>query len=314
MGFMTKPKLIIAGAGGVVGHHLVSAAQDRYDITVLTRKIDGDEPADTTPIAWNPNAAKEKDESALNDLSKVLSGAFAVINLAGASIDDGRMDEAHQERVLDSRVDSTNTLVEAFRRAAKPPAVWFNASAVGYYGDRGDEVLLETSSAQDRFFLSKVSQAWEDAARQIESETRLIIGRLGLVLAKDAPAWEKFILPIKLFIGGPLGDGKQWYAWIDADDLAQGILYLLEHPEAEGIYNFTAPNPVRQITLTRKAAAKLGRPAFVPAPAFALQLILGRLADALLLPSAKALPTRLEAAGFQFERKTIEEEISKLFS
>ena len=309
---MTK-KLIIAGAGGVVGRHLVSAAQDRYDITVLTRKVDGDEPEGTTAVAWNPKAAKEKDDSALNELADVLSGAFAIVNLAGASIDDGRMDEAHKKRVLESRVDSTNTLVEAFRRAAEPPPVWFNASAVGYYGDRGDEVLLESSSAEDSFFLSKVSQAWEGAARQLENDTRLIIGRLGLVLAKDAPAWEKFVMPIKLFVGGPLGDGKQWYAWIDADDLARGVLYLLEDESAEGVYNFTAPNPVRQITLTRKAAQKLGRPAVVPAPAFALQAVLGGLADALLLPSARALPSRLEAAGFRFERATIDEEMTKLF-
>jgi len=249
---MEKRKLIIAGAGGVVGRHLVTVAQESYDITVLTRKIDGDEPVGTTPVAWNPRAAKEKADNALSELAEVLSGAFAVINLAGASIDDGRMDDEHKNRVLESRVDSTDTLVEAFKRADAPPPAWFNASAVGYYGDRGDEVLLETSSAQDTFFLSKVSQAWEDAARQIEGETRLIIGRLGLVLAKDAPAWEKFIMPIKLFVGGPLGDGKQWYAWIDADDLARGVLYLLEHPEAQGVYNFTAPNPVRQLTLTKK--------------------------------------------------------------
>lgn len=311
---MEKQRLIIAGAGGVVGRHLVSAAQDRYDITVLTRSVDGDEPAATMPVAWNPKAAKEENEDALTQLAETLSGAFAVINLAGASIDDGRMDEAHKRRVLESRVDSTNTLVEAFKRAGEPPSVWFNASAVGYYGDRGDEILLESSSAQDSFFLSKVSQAWEDAARQIEDQTRLIIGRFGLVLAKDAPAWEKFVLPIKLFVGGPLGDGKQWYAWIDADDLARGILYLLEQPEAEGVYNFTAPNPVRQITLTRKAAQKLGRPAVVPVPAFALQAVLGGLADALLWPSAKALPSRLEAAGFPFEHATIDEQMAKLFS
>ena len=310
---MTQPTLVIAGAGGVVGRHLVTAATERYDITVLTRSVDGDEPAGTTAVAWNPKAAKENDEKTLDKLAEVLDGAHAVVNLAGASIDDGRMDEAHKRRVLESRVDSTNTLVAAFERATNPPPTWFNASAVGYYGSRGDEILTEDSAPQDSFFLSKVSQAWEDAARQVGDKTRLTIGRFGLVLANDAPAWKQFRLPIELFVGGPLGDGKQWYAWIDADDLARGVLFLLESESAEGVHNFTAPEPVRQLTMTRKAAAKMGRPAVVPAPAFALQLILGGLADALLLPSARALPTRLEEAGFTFNQPTIDAEMDKLF-
>ena len=310
---MTRPTLVIAGAGGVVGRHLVVAARERYAVTVLTRSVDGDEPAGTRPVAWQPKAAKEGNEDALNDLAEVLDGAYAVVNLAGASIDDGRMDEQHKKRVLESRVDSTNTLVAAFERTENPPPAWFNASAVGYYGTRGDEILTEESAPQNSFFLSKVSQAWEEAARQVKDKTRLMIGRLGLVLAKDAPAWEQFKLPIKLFVGGPLGDGQQWYAWIDADDLARAVLFLLENDTAQGVYNFTAPEPVQQITLTRRAAEKMGRPAFVPAPAFALQTILGGLADALLLPSARALPTRLEEAGFTFNRPTIEAEMDKLF-
>ena len=296
-----------------MGRHLVAAAKERYAITVLTRSVDGDGPAGTTAVAWNPKAARENDKAALDKLTKVLDGAHAIVNLAGASIDDGRMNEEHKRLVLESRVDSTNTLVAAFERASDPPPAWFNASAVGYYGSRGDEVLTEDAAPQDSFFLSKVSQAWEDAARQVEDKTRLIIGRFGLVLANDAPAWKQFRLPIELFVGGPLGDGKQWYAWIDADDLARGVLFLLESDTAQGVYNFTAPEPVRQLTLTRKAAAKMGRPAVVPAPAFALQVVLGGLADALLLPSARALPTRLEEAGFTFDNPTIDAEMDKLF-
>ncbi len=306
------PKLVVAGASGVVGRHLVAAAADRYDVTVLTRRVEGGEPAGAKAVAWNPQALKEGDELGLEALAETLSGACALVNLAGASIGTGRLNDEQKRNVLQSRVDSTKTLVAALKRAREKPPVWFQASATGYYGDRGDAVLTEASGPQDGFFLSRVCQAWEDAARGVEGETRLVVGRFGLVLAKDAAAWRQFLLPIKLFIGGPLGSGRQWYAWIDADDLARGVLFLVEDAEACGVYNFTAPNPVRQSELTRRVAAKLGRPARVPAPAFALKIVLGDLADALLLPSTRALPERLSAAGFAFEHPTLESELTKL--
>ena len=309
---MNKPQLVIAGAGGVVGRHLARAAQPTYAVTVLTRSIGGNETPGVRSVAWSPQAAKENDEADLDELAGVLSGASALINLAGASIGKGRLSDEQKRKVLQSRVDSTKTLVAAFNRAAEPPSVWFQASAVGYYGDRGDEVLTERSGPQESFFLSRVCQAWEDAARPVEDKTRLITGRFGLVLAEDAAAWQRFLLPIKLFIGGPLGSGRQWYAWIDADDLARAVLFLLSDEDARGVYNFTAPNPVRQLELARQAAAKLGRPALVPAPAFALKLILGDLAGTLLLPSARALPERLEAANFTFMHPTLETELAKL--
>ena len=136
-------------------------------------------------------------------------------------------------------------------------------------------------------------------------------GVFGIVLAKEAETWKKLLLPIKLFVGGPLGSGQQWFSWIDADDLARAILFLIES-DAEGVFNLTAPEPVRQITLTRQTAAKLSRPAVVPAPAFALRLALGGLADALILASAKVLPARLEREGFTFERPTFESELNEL--
>ena len=310
--FMSKPKLVIAGASGVVGRHLVAAAKNRYDVTVLTRTVEGDEPAGARAVAWNPQALKAGDVGGLEALANVLSGAHALVNLAGASIGSGRLNDEQKRKVLQSRVDSTKTLGAALERAAEPPPVWFQASAVGYYGDRGDEVLTEASSPQDGFFLSRVCQAWEDAAKSVVDKTRLVTGRFGLVLAKDAAAWQQFLLPVKLFIGGPLGSGQQWYAWIDADDLAKGVLFLIEDDAARGVYNFTAPNPVRQAEFTERAAQRLSRPALVPAPAFALKLVLGDLAVALLLPSARALPVRLEAAGFSFEYATLDAELTKL--
>ncbi len=309
---LTEPRLLIAGASGVVGRHLVAAARERYEVVTLTRALKDSAPAGARPVLWKPTAAKENDERALETLAESLSGARAVVNLAGASIAGGRLGKEHKRRVLESRLDSTDTLAAAFKRARKPPPVWFQASAVHYYGDRGEEALDETAGPQPGFFLSEVCQAWERAAKAVEKDTRLVIGRLGLVLAKDADAWQKLLLPVKLFVGGPLGSGQQWYAWIDADDLARAILHLVESESAAGVYNLSAPEPVRQVTLTRKATLRLKRPALVPAPAFALRAAVGGVADTLLLSSTKIVPQRLLASGFNFAQPDIEGELDEL--
>lgn len=298
---MDRPFIVIAGASGVVGKYLIKAAKDRYHIKILTRKLSGMEPKASQAIVWNPQAAKSNDQGELERLAKALSGARALINLAGSSISEGRFDARHKAQVVDSRLDSTTTLLRAFELANEPPSMWFQASAVGYYGNRGDEELREHSSPQAGFFLSDTAIAWEAAAQAVSTKTRLVIGRLGIVLAKDAKAWQQMLLPIKLFIGGPLGSGKQWYAWIHADDLAKALLYLIANSSSQGVYNLVAPEPVRQHDLAKTAAAPLARPSFVPAPAFALRLALGGLADMLLLPSAKVLPERLLAEDFTFD-------------
>lgn len=308
---MTK-KLVIAGASGLIGQYLKALCIGKYDITVLTRQAATTRADGIRQVQWQPEAAKNNDSAALERLSKELEQATAVINLAGASIADGRLDKRHKARVLSSRVDSTTTLVTALERCKNPPATFFQASAVGYYGDRAAETLDELASAQAGNFLSEVCEAWEAAAQPATSKTRLVVGRIGVVLAKDAPAWQKLLLPIKLFVGGPLGSGQQWFAWIHAHDLARAILYLLENSEATGVYNLVAPEPVQQQQLTQRAANKLGRPAFVPAPAFALRLALGEVADALLLSSSRAVPARLQESGFSFTYPTLEAALEEL--
>ena len=306
-----RPTLVIAGASGVVGQHLIDQARSRYDIRILTRKEDKQDTAGLSYITWNPTAAKEDDEVALIQLGEALKGAAALINLAGASIADGRLGEAHKRRVLESRVDSTTTLLEAHKRSATPPPVWLQSSATGYYGDAGERELTEDAPSAANFFLADVCVAWE-AAAQDANGARLIVGRTGLVLAKDAPAWQKMLLPIKLFAGGPFGDGEQWYPWIDADDLARAMLFLIENKGSQGPYNLSAPEPVRQIELVERTARRLGRPAILPTPAPLLRLAIGEVADALLLPSAKAVPSKLQEEGFTFQRAQIESELDKL--
>lgn len=307
----SRPVLVIAGASGVVGTHLIHHALGRYDIRILTRRSNVQTPSGVTPVVWSPTAAKEGDEGALQRTSEALSGAAALVNLAGASIADGRLGEEHKRRVLESRVDSTMTLLEAHKRSAAPPSTWVQGSATGYYGDAGERELTEDAPPAEDFFLADVCKLWE-AATGDANGARIIISRTGLVLAKDAPAWQKMLLPIKLFAGGRLGDGEQWYPWIDADDLANAMLFLIGNSGSRGPYNLTAPEPVRQIELAERAARRLGRPAIFPTPAFMLRLALGGVADALLLPSARAVPKKLEAEGFVFERAQVDAELDKL--
>lgn len=306
----TRPILVISGASGLIGSHLSAAAKDRYELRLLTRSTDRPARSGSSWVAWNPEAASRGDETALDRLAKTVSGTHAIVNLAGASVADGRLDEAHRNRILESRVQSARALLLAQRRAQNPAKVWFQASATGYYGDRGDAELTERAPAGSGP-LSDISRRWE-AAPEDAGGARLIVGRIGIVLARDASGWKKMLLPVKLFAGGPFGSGQQWFSWIDADDLARAILFLIENDASEGVYNLTAPEPIRQIELVRKVASRLSRPAALPAPAFALRLALGGLADALLLASARVLPERLQREGFTFEYPTFEAELNKL--
>lgn len=309
---MAHPRMVIAGASGVVGRHLVAAARRRYEVTVLTRQVDGSEPRGARAVSWSPRAARENNHSALDALAATLEGVDALVNLAGSSIANGRMGAAHRRRLLESRLDATTTLLQAQQRTHTPPAAWFQGSAIHFYGDRGEELLTERSEGGRDHPLAEVSAAWERAAAPAGERSRLLLGRLGLVLATDAEAWQQLLRPVKLFVGGALGSGRQWYPWIDADDLARAVLFLLERTSADGVFNLTAPEPVRQLDLARAAAARLGRPALLPAPAPLLRLAVGGLADALLLPSTRAVPERLLELGFDFDRPDIESALDKL--
>lgn len=308
----TRPMLVISGASGLIGSHLIDAAKDRYDLRLLTRNPD--KPAQNRAgqrwVVWDPEAASRGDEGALAGLTEAVSGAYGIVNLAGTSVAGGRLDEAHRRSVIESRTRSAKALLLAQRRAAGPAERWFQASATGFYGDRGDAELTEASPA-GHGPLVDICRVWE-AAPEDAGGARLIVGRIGIVLAKDASGWQRMVLPVKLFVGGPFGSGQQWYSWIDADDLARAILFLLEHGTASGVYNLTTPAPVRQGELVRQTAARLGRPALLKAPAFALRLALGGLADGLILASAKVLPERLQNEGFTFERPTFGQELAKL--
>ncbi len=306
-----RPTMVVAGASGVVGRHLVSHAKAKgWTVRTLSRS---DEEATT----WEPEKIVEEGGEHLLPVQEALEGTDLVVNLAGASLADGKLDVDHGRRVMSSRIHSTRALALAYRECAAPPPCWIQASAVGYYGETGEEYVTE-ESPQGGLFLSQVCEAWEETAREAEEGTpgrpRLIIVRFGLVFASDAPAWEKMNLPIRMGLGGPLGEGTQWYSWIEAADMARAVLFLHDTPGAEGIYNLASPGPVRQIDLAKKIGKHLHRPTLMPTPAFALRLALGKVADELLLPSCRALPKRLEEEGFTFDHPGIDATLEKLFS
>jgi len=222
------------------------------------------------------------------------------VNLAGASIAAGRWTEARKRLLWSSRVDATQSLIAALSRLSPPPAVFISASAVGYYGDRGDELLTE-ASAPGKDFLAQLAQNWEAAAQQAAQHgMRTVILRFGMVLAPHGGALARMLPPFRFGLGGPLGSGRQWVSWIALEDAVGIITQALEHAEWGGVYNAVAPEPVRNRDFARALGHVLGRPAALPVPAVALRLLFGELADALLLASQRVIPQRLQAVGYQY--------------
>jgi hypothetical protein len=229
----------------------------------------------------------------------VLSGADAVVNLNGRSIADGRWTARVKNDLRSSRIRSTETLVRAIAGAAAPPPLLISASAVGYYGDRGDEPLDE-NAPPGTGFLAGLALDWERAALAASSErTRVVLLRLAMVVGRGG-ALERMLLPFKLGAGGPIGSGRQWWPWIAMEDVVGVVRFLLEHPAARGPLNLAAPQEVRCADFARTLGRVLNRPSVLPLPAAAARLAMGEMADALLLASARVRPAGLERLGYPF--------------
>jgi uncharacterized protein (TIGR01777 family) len=230
-----------------------------------------------------------------------LAGVNAVINLAGEPVAQ-RWTISARDKILRSRVEGTQALVAAMR--GQPPQVLISASAVGYYGSRGDEILIESAPpAQD--FLGRVAVAWEEEAQAAEPlGVRVARIRIGVVLGKGGGALSKMILPFRLGVGGQLGSGKQWMSWIHIDDLMELIAFLMKESTVRGVFNATSPFPVTNREFTQALAEAVHRPAIIPVPAFALRLALGEMAE-IVLASQRAIPDAAQRAGFVFEHPDI---------
>ncbi|MFZ0038898.1 MAG: TIGR01777 family oxidoreductase [Candidatus Acidiferrales bacterium] len=289
-------RILITGASGLVGSALSSAlGEDGHSVGRFVRP---GPPAGKGDVAWNP-ATGEMDMSAAE-------GADAVVNLAGASIGGCRWTEERKTLLRTSRVNLTERLVRNFEQLRRRPAVLVSASAIGYYGDRGDEALVETS-APGKDFLPQLSSEWEAAAMGAEKlGIRTVITRFGIVLAKNGGALPRMLTPFKMGVGGKLGSGKQWMSWVALDDVVGAIREAIMRPSFRGPVNVVAPNPVRNADFTRVLARVLHRPALFPAPAFVLRLMLGEMADALLLSSQRVVPQKLLDDKFPFKFAELE--------
>lgn len=283
-------KIVVAGGTGFIGEPLVRRLLERGDeVSVLTRN-----PAKVRAgrgVAW--------DARTQGAWSAEAAAADVVINLAGENIGEGRWTAERKQRLVESRVDATRAVVEALQRGPSRSRVLVNASAVGYYGDRGEDVLDE-SARRGEGFLAELAQEWEAAARAAEPLARLVITRIGVVLARDGGALKKMLPPFRLGVGGPIGNGRQWMSWIAREDLIRLMLWAIDGEQARGVYNATSPEPIRNRDFARALGRALHRPAILPAPAFALRLALGEMADEALLASQRAVPARALADGFGF--------------
>jgi uncharacterized protein (TIGR01777 family) len=288
-------KILITGSSGLVGRALVeSLHRDGHAIGRLLRPQSPREASDGghgIAMRWNP---------ATGELDDAAAGADAVVNLAGASVASGRWTEERKNQLRSSRIDSTRKLIGALAKLKPMPRIFISASAVGYYGDRGDEELTETS-VPGRGFLADLCRKWESEATRAESLGMRVAGmRFGTILAGHGGALQRMLPPFKLGAGGRLGSGNQWMSWISLADVLGAVRYMLENQSARGPVNAVAPRPVRNHDLTAALARVLHRPAILPVPAFALRMAFGEMADALLLTSQRVLPQKLQTLGYRF--------------
>ena len=294
-------KVVVTGGTGFLGSALVAALAGRGDETVVvTRDPSRAElPPGARGIGWD-------------GLATAVDGADAVVNLAGETIAQ-RWTTAAKARIVGSRAQAAERVGAALRAAKEPPAVLVNASAVGFYGDRGDEELTEESPAGSGF-LAETTLSWERAAREaVPDGVRLVLLRTGFVLGEEGGGLSKMLIPFRFGLGGPLGSGRQWVPWIHRDDLVALLLAALDDARYEGPVNGTAPAPVPMKELAAALGRVLRRPAFAPAPAFAIRAAMGEMAS-LVLDGQRALPRKALALGFRFRFPDLEPALRDLLA
>jgi uncharacterized protein len=282
-------KILLSGSHGLVGSALFKALRaDGHEVRPLVRYATD---YGSEEVEWNPTNYSIA-------LSR-LEGFDAVIHLAGESIAQ-RWDEEKKKRIRESRVTGTKLISEAIAGLKQPPEVFLSASAIGYYGNRGDEVLTEESSAGDNF-LARVCVDWERATSPAaEKGIRTANLRFGVILAKHGGALAKMLPPFRMGVGGRVGSGKQWMSWIALDDVVEGVKHVLTNPTLKGPVNFVAPNPVTNAEFTKTLGKALSRPTLFPMPEFGVRLVLGEMGQALLLSSQRVKPQRLSESRYAF--------------
>jgi uncharacterized protein (TIGR01777 family) len=303
-------KIAIAGGTGFLGRPLAAALAGLGHTLVLLSR--GASAPVRTPLAANMRTATWTPDGSVGVWAAEVDGADAVVNLAGEPIDK-RWTRTQKARILDSRVRATQSLVSAIARAAAPPAVFVSGSAVGIYGPRGDQRVDEdTPTGND--FLASVASRWEaEAQRAAGPRTRVVTIRTGLVLERDGGALPKMLPPFWFGMGGPIGSGRQYWPWIHRRDWIGLVRAAIDTPTLSGPLNAVAPHPVSNAEFARALGRAMHRPARLPAPAVILKLLLGDMADGLLLSGQRAVPAKAERCGFRFEFPRLDAALADLF-
>lgn len=295
--------ILITGASGLIGRALSAHLRKRgHQVFAMQRSDDVD-----APFHWSPSAAHDWqirwDESQAID---------AVIHLAGEPISGTRWTAAKKQRIRDSRIDTTNALVNQFKTLKTPPAVFLSASAIGFYGNCGEQVVDERQPVGDDF-LAHLARDWESAANRAgEQAIRVVNLRTGLVLAKAGGMLKSLAPAFKLGMGGKVGNGRQWMSWVELSEIVKMMTFLLENPDAHGAFNLVSPNAVTNADFTQALAGAVRRPACVPLPTFAVKTAFGEMGELLLLSSAHVKPRRLRELGFALDERNLLETLKAL--
>ena len=307
-------KIVIAGGSGFLGSPLAEMyAEDGHDVRMLTRSLESGEtrhdPGTGVPgitrVGW-------KADGKSGPWAAALEGADGVVNLAGESLASKRWSEASKKRFRDSRILSTRSLAEAIRAAATPPAVLISGSAVGFYGP-SDERPLTENDPPGTDFLSQLCADWEQEARQAERPgTRLALLRTGIVLERSGGALPEMMRPFRFFVGGPIGSGRQYVSWIHRLDWIEIVRWIVQTPAVSGPVNATAPHPVTNRHLSRALGHAMHRPSLLPAPGFAVKIVIGEFADS-VLTGQRVLPARAQKDGYHFRYPEIEQAFRGIF-
>lgn len=302
-------RILISGSTGFLGTSLIDVLErEGHTIVRLVRPETGQRVASSAraqTVRWDPIGGEFEATAA--------EGADALIHLAGASIADGRWNAARKNLLRTSRIGATRHLMGALSKLQRPPRVIIASSATGYYGDRGDETLTESSAAGSDF-LSWLCREWEaETACGADFGARVVMLRFGIILAPHGGALPRMALPIKLGVGGRLGSGRQWMSWLTLAEAVGMIRFAIANSGLAGPANAVSPNPVQNADFTRILAKTLHRPALFPAPAFALRLALGEMADALLLVSQRVKPSKLEQAGYRFAQPELATALAEVY-
>jgi len=299
-------RIVITGGTGLIGSRLIpTLVHEGYQVLVLARNtVKAKERLGTNVEIkkWNPL------ETGLD--SETLEGCYGVVNLAGETI-NSRWTAARKERILNSRIETTAGLVKAMAHVKNRPKVFISASAVGYYGPRGDEELSETAPVGVDFLATVCSKWEEEALKAQDLGVRVVLLRLGVVLASEGGALQQMLLPYRLFAGGPVGSGRQWFSWIHLEDLMKVIQYALINNTLEGPVNATAPQPVSNQEFSRILGQVLYRPSWLPVPAFMMRLAFGEMAG-MLLNGQRVIPEKLVRSGFEFKYPSLRQTLENL--